>query len=227
MRWPVDLKRISPLLLHGEGALEFAHETAEHLLHKGERIVTIDGANAFDAGHIARSAQKRKKHPPEMLNAIRVSRAFTWQAFEALVENDVLPEATRTNARWILILGPLDLLADEDVKPFQAWRSAGRIAKALTELSGNGLGVIVAQRMHPLIRGNRTELEEFLHRACAHAVEVSRRDPHGRSVPASGDPEPVSPPPSVGAAGRGLAVPAAPRPLPDLRQLVLPFAVRG
>lgn len=193
------------MLLHGPGALEFAHETAEHLLHKGERIVTIDGANAFDAGHLADAARKRRKAAPELLSAIRVSRAFTWQAFEALVERDVLPEAKRTNARWVLVLGPLDLLADEEVKPFQAWRSAGRIANALRALGEKGLGVIVAQRMEPLINGHRKDLEEFLHRACAHAVEVRQRE--RIRVPDTAEP----------------AV-SRPLPLPDLRQMVLPFA---
>lgn len=210
------MKRISPLLLHGEGALAFAHETAEHLLWKGERIIAIDGANAFDAGHLADAARKRRKPAPELLNAIRVSRAFTWQAFEALVERDVWPEANRTNARWVLALGPLDLLADEAVKPFQAWRSAGRIANALRALGERGLGVIVAQRMEPLISGNRRELEEFLQRACAHAVAVAHRSRPAASAPPSADP------------GSGFAPAASrPLPLPDLRQLVLPLAPRG
>ena len=204
------MRRISPLLLHGEGALAFAHETAEHLLHKGERIITIDGANAFDAGHLADAARKRRTPAPELLNAIRVSRAFTWQAFEALVERDVLPEAKRTNAKWILVLGPLDLLADEAVKPFQAWRSAGRIANALRDLGDRGLGVVVAQRMSPLI--------EFLHRACAHAVEVAHRDrTRVRSTGAATPSPDAGPVPAV----------SRPLPLPDLRQLVLPFASRG
>ncbi len=207
MRWPVDLKKLSPLLLHGSGALDLAHEAAEFLLFQGARIVAVDGANAFDAYHLARAAQKRRRPAPSLLAAIRVSRAFTWQQFEALLERETAAEAARAGARWALVLGPLDLLADQEVKPFQAWRAARRVANALDALAATGLGVVVAQRPEPLRSGGREELIEFLHRACGHVVEVGRKDKDANGVLAA-------------------AEPSAPRaiPLPDARQLVLPFA---
>ncbi len=236
MRWPADLKRLSPLLLAGDGALELAHEAAEFLLSRGDRIVLVDGANAFDAYSLARAAQRRRKPAPSLLAAIRVSRAFTWQQFETLLERDAAAEAARTGARWALVLGPLDLLADEEVKPFQAWRAAKRVADALTALAANGLGVIAAQRPDPLRRAKREELTEFLHRACGHQVEVEHRGDRKKELKERKEPEDgrerdVDVPES--AEMNGVSIPAGhpistrPVAVPDTRQLALPFSARG
>jgi len=58
----------------------------------------------------------------------------------------------------VLALGPLDLFADANVKPFQAWRGARRTADALRALAASGLGVIAAQGDRVLRDGARLEL---------------------------------------------------------------------
>jgi hypothetical protein len=189
----------SPLLLLGEGAIPVAHDLLSHLLVKGERVLVADGGNNFDAYHLARAARQLRQPVPTLLSAVRVSRAFTWQQHLALLQREIAPEAARSGARWVLALSPLDLFADHEVKPFQAYRGARQAAEALAELARAGLGIIAAQSPRALAGGNRLELLDYLKRHCGHHVGVERQE----SLP----PEPVA------------AIPA-----PEDRQLALPFA---
>ena len=82
----------------------------------------------------------------------------------------------------MLALGPLDLFADANVKPFQAWRGARRTADALRALSAAGLGVIAAQDDRVLRDGARLELMDRLKSVAGHLVTV---DAHTGSPPES------------------------------------------
>jgi hypothetical protein len=108
---------------------------------------------------------------------VRVSRAFTWQQYQALLERAVAGEAERTGAKWVVALGPLDLLADEEAKPFQAFRGARRVADALETLARAGLGVVAAQDERRLARAGRAELLDRLRPACRREfrVEAARK----------------------------------------------------
>jgi len=171
---PRQMRALSPLLLLGEGAIPVAHDLLSHLLMKGERVLVADGGNDFDAYHLARAARQFRQHAPTLLSAVRVSRAFTWQQHLALLQRDLAAEAARAGARWVLALSPLDLFADHEVKPFQAYRGARQAAEALAALSRLGLGVIAAQSPRALDGGGRIELLDYLKRHCGHHVQVER-----------------------------------------------------
>ncbi|MEK7767205.1 MAG: hypothetical protein AAB368_13310, partial [bacterium] len=169
------IRERSPLLLAGEGTAHVAHDLVATLLARGQRVVAADGANRFDSYHLARAARRLGKPAAEMLAAVRVSRAFTWQQYVALLERDIAAEAARVGAAWVLALGPLDLLADEEVKPWQAAAGAKRVADALAALARAGLGILVAQDERPLKTSGREDLMRLLERACRNHVTVSRR----------------------------------------------------
>ena len=184
---PEKLLAFSPVLLTGPGAFSAAHTLLWRLIARGQKAVVADGANRFDAYKLARRSEDRSfRHLPagqgdlempaaEVLGAVRVSRAFTWQQYQVLLEREVVPEAARSGARWVLALGPLDLLADEEAKPFQAFRGARRVADALDTLARAGLGVVAAQDVDKLARAGRVELLERLRPACVREFRVEGR----------------------------------------------------
>jgi len=181
---PRRIRELSPVLLLGEGAVPVAHDLLGHLLMKGERVIVADGGNNFDAYHLARAARQFKHPVPTLLSAVRVSRAFTWQQHLALLQRELAPEAARNGARWVLALSPLDLFADNEVKPFQAFRGARQAAEALAALSRTGLGVIAVQSPRALAAGGRDTLLDYLKRHCVYHVRVDRLEPGSVENPA-------------------------------------------
>lgn len=170
---PDRLRRQSPLLLVGTGTAPFAHSLLSHVLLRGERALVLDGANGFDAYRLARVAQQRQHTIPTLLTAVRVSRAFTWQQWLGLLEKDAEAEARKSGAKWIFALGILDLFADQDVKPFQAWRGAGQAGQALSRLAQAGLGVVASQDRRTLERAGRVDLLEPLMKRCVRLLEIA------------------------------------------------------
>jgi len=167
-----DRGRLSPVVMAGEGTRHLAHLLLSQLLLRGERVIVLDGANGFDAYALATAARRNRRAARTLLSAVRVSRAFTWQQWLALLEREAAPEAERAGARWVLALGPLDLFADANVKPFQAWRGARRTAEALRVLAASDLGVIAAQDDRVLRDGARLELMDRLKSVAGHLVAV-------------------------------------------------------
>ena len=183
---PEEVRRISPLLLLGDGACGLAQDLLGRLLLKGERAIVLDGANAFDAYALARLARQAGRPAREVLSAVRVSRSFTWQQWLMLLEREARPAAARSGARWVAALGPLDLFADNEVRPFQAWPGARRAVAALKALAGAGLGVIAAQEERALRAGGRAGLLDFLKRECSCIMVAERRDERpARAAPAA------------------------------------------
>ncbi len=170
---PEQLRRLSPVVMAGEGTRHLAHLLLSQLLLRGERVIVLDGANAFDAYALAQAARRNRRPPPTLLSAVRVSRAFTWFQWLALLEGEAQAEAERSGARWVLALGPLDLFADANVKPFQAWRGVRRTAAGLRTISAAGLGVIAAQEERPLREGGRLDLLDPLKAVAGHLVTIA------------------------------------------------------
>ncbi len=178
-----ELGRLSPILLLGGGAVELAHELLRRLLGRSPgdaRVVVADSANALDAYSLVRDIPRHMA--PSLLARVRVSRAFTWQQQLALLEREAPLEAARHRTRWLLALGPLDLLADSDVKPHDACAAARRTARALAKLSAEGFCVVAAQEERMLEKSGRAGLLEGLRATSRNTVLVERR-PGAPSVP--------------------------------------------
>lgn len=177
----------SPLLLAGEGVRPVAHDLIAHLLARHQRVVVADGSNRLDVHALVRSARRLRRPPAAFLKDIRISRAFTWQQYVALLERNVGPESARFGARWVLALGPLDLFADNDVKPEHAALGTRRTAEALAILARAGLNVIAAQEDHPLETGGRLSLLDRLKTRCETIVRVQPcTEPPPASEPLAG-----------------------------------------
>lgn len=154
--------------------IEPAHGVLSCLLLAGQRVVVADGSNCFDCYRLARAARSVRRPIPTLLSAVKVSRAFTWQQFLSLLESGVAAEAEKTGSRWVLVLGPLDLLADHELKPFHALRTSRRVAEALEGMARMGLGVIAAQGEAVLRHAGREALLLPLKRACRETIEMRR-----------------------------------------------------
>lgn len=171
-----------PVLLLGSGALRACHEFLGQILVSGEKAVVADGANCFDVYRISSLGHSAMVSPRDVLSRARVSRAASAGQLLALLEGRVAGEASRFGARWVFALGPLDLLADHDVKEPDARRSASRIVSVLSGFSGSGFRVVVAQEERRLARAKREFLLEPVKSAC-NAVAVSTLLTRGGSVP--------------------------------------------
>ena len=155
-----------PLLLLGPGALAMTHDFLGQVLIAGEKAVVADGVNRFDVYRISSMAHSARSNPGEVLARARVSRAASAGQLLSLLEGQVAGEASRTGARWVFVLGPLDLLADHDVKEPEARRSASRVVSVLSSFVGNGLRVVVAQEDRRLKESKREFLLEPVRRYC-------------------------------------------------------------
>jgi hypothetical protein len=162
---PAD-QAVRPLLLLGPGALRASHDFLGQVLIAGERVVVADGVNRFDVYRLSALAQSARVSPREVLARARVSRAASVGQLLALLEGRVAGEASRMGARWVFALGPLDLLADHDVKEPEARRSASRIVAVLEGLAKIGLRVVVAQEERRLKESKRDFLLEPVNAAC-------------------------------------------------------------
>ena len=142
---PDRLRRLSPALVAGPGAVRAAHALLVSLLLRGERAVVLDAANRFDVHFLARAAGEAGRSPLGVLSAVYVSRAFTFQQWLALLETRARSAAEKCGARWVFALGPLDLFADDGVRDWEASPGVRRTAAALVALARSGLGVVSAQ----------------------------------------------------------------------------------
>ncbi len=196
----------APLLLLGEGAFGAFHDLLGRFLLAGGRAVVADGANRFDAYRLAGLARGAGRDPREILAAARVSRAFHWRQIITLLEDLAAIEASRTGARAVFALGPLDLLADNDLKEAEVRPAARRAAEALSRLARDGLRVVVAQREGRLREAKRAFLLEDLSRSCRAAPPVRVLEGDGKALPSPGPSPrssgmPGSPPPLRGEGG--------------------------
>ena len=154
------------MLMLGSGALQVVQDFLGQVLLSGEKAVVADGVNRFDVYRISALAQSARVNPGEALARARVSRAASLGQLLALLEGRVAAEAARTGARWVFALGPLDLLADQDVKEPDARRAAARIAKVLSGFARSGLRVVVAQEERRLKESRREFLLEPVRSTC-------------------------------------------------------------
>jgi hypothetical protein len=194
---PDRIRRLSPALVTGSGAVRAAHTLLASLLLRGERAVVLDAANRFDVYFLARAANAAGRSPLGVLSAAYVSRAFTFQQWLALLETRARAAAAKCGARWVFALGPLDLLTDDGVKEWEAELAARRTAAALTALARAGLGVVAAQEERMLAAApskawrppaslavaRRTRLLDRLKESCGYvAVLESPARPAGNPV---------------------------------------------
>lgn len=104
-------------------------------LHRGEPVVLVDGANAFDPLLFSDAARAHQLNLRELLDAIHLSRVYTCHQLEALFTEHLRQAVTAFRPRAVLCLGLLDTLYDEDVSVAEATRIFRRLRISLIALS--------------------------------------------------------------------------------------------
>ncbi len=104
-------------------------------LGRGESVVLVDGANAFDAFLLSDAARSQRMDPRVMLNAVHLSRVYTCHQLETLFTERLRPTIAALRPRAVLCLGLLDPLADEDVPTGEAARIFRRLVSTVLDVS--------------------------------------------------------------------------------------------
>jgi hypothetical protein len=140
------------VLLYGPSAvLAYSLRAVAFLLARGEHVVFIDSANAFDPFLISEIATRWDRRPEELLGHIHVSRTFTVHQLEALITERLSGALKTFTSRVLVASGFLDNLYDEDVELREAWRVFKRATAHLRALADSGALVLVVCRA-PAVR---------------------------------------------------------------------------
>jgi len=132
------------VMLYGDHAvLAYSLRAVASLLARGEHVVFIDSANAFNPFLISEVATGWGRRPEELLDRIHVSRTFTVHQLEALI-TERLSDALKTYTSRVLVAsGFLNNLYDEDVELREVWRIFRKATAHLRALADAGVLVLV------------------------------------------------------------------------------------
>ena len=132
------------IMLYGDHAvLGYSLRAIASLLARGEHVVFIDSANAFNPFLIAEVATRLNRRPEELLECIHVSRTFTVHQLEALIAERASSALKAHASRVLIASGFLDNLYDEDVELREAWRVFRKAMTHLRALADSGALVLV------------------------------------------------------------------------------------
>jgi len=104
-------------------------------LGRGDPVVLVDGANAFNPFLLSDAARAQGLNFRGVLDAVHLSRVYTCHQLETLLTESLRPAITTLHPRAVLCLGLLDPLDDEDVPAAEAARIFRRLASAIHETS--------------------------------------------------------------------------------------------
>jgi len=132
------------VMLYGDHAvLAYSLRAVASLLARGEHVVFIDSANAFNPLLISEVATGWDRRPEELLDRIHVSRTVTVHQLEALISEGVSEALTTYASRILVASGFLDNLYDDDVELREAWRVFRKATAHLRALADAGVLVLV------------------------------------------------------------------------------------
>ena len=171
---PLHLHQADGLVvLHGHHAVLRLglYATADRAL-AGESVLYLDGANAFDPFTLSRLARASGVSPRTVLEAIRVSRAFTCHQMARLVTERLTPAYQASQTRTIIVSGPLEAFYDETVPFSEAARLAREMAAALHRLARRGRRLLCLCPPLPRLRRSRTSLFDVLQAEADRVIRV-------------------------------------------------------
>ena len=132
------------VLFYGDQAvLTYSLHAIASLLAKGEHVVFIDSANAFNPFLIAEIATRLNRQPKELLNRLHISRTFTVHQLEALITERIRAALNTYASRTLIASGFLHNFYDEDVALREAWRIFRKAVAYLRALADAGTLVLV------------------------------------------------------------------------------------
>ena len=103
-------------------------------LARGETVVVVDGANAFNLYRLTEWARRQRLDSPALLNRLRVARAFTPFQLETILHHSGA-EMERTRAVRLVITGLPDCLYDEELTEPEARATFARCRKQVSRLA--------------------------------------------------------------------------------------------
>lgn len=103
-------------------------------LGRGEPVILVDGANAFNSLLFSDAARARRLDLRAILDALHLSRVYTCHQLEALFTEHLQQAITALRPRAVLCLGLLNPLYDEDVSVAEAARIFRRLRTTLLAL---------------------------------------------------------------------------------------------
>ncbi|HET8998805.1 MAG TPA: hypothetical protein VFP86_04090 [bacterium] len=116
-----------------ESVLPLSQLLCLQYLSRGEPIVLVDGANAFNPYLLSDAARAQGLDHQRVLDAVHLSRVYTCHQLEALLTEHLQPAIAAFRPSAVLCLGLLDPLYDEDVPAAEAARIFRRLASAIRE----------------------------------------------------------------------------------------------
>lgn len=162
------------ILLYGDQAvLTYALQAIASLLAKGEHVIFIDSANAFNPFLIAESATRLNRQPAELLDRLHISRTFTAHQLEALITERIRAALTTYASHILIASGFLDTLYDEDVVLREAWRIFRKAVAHLRVLADTGMLVLV---ICPTPAGRLPDRDRLLEALITEADKVIKLD---------------------------------------------------
>jgi hypothetical protein len=135
-RVPIPLPQpLSGLVLFTghESVLPLSQLLCLQYLVRGERVVLVDGANAFTPYLLSDAARAQGLDLRRVLDAVHLSRVYTCHQLEALLVDHLQPAISAFRPGAVLCLGLLDPLYDEDVPAGEAARIFRRLDAAILE----------------------------------------------------------------------------------------------
>jgi hypothetical protein len=137
-RLPIPLPQpLSGLVLFtgDESVLALSQLLCLQYLGRGDPVVLVDGANAFNPYLLSDAARSQGLDLHRVLDAVHLSRVYTCHQLEALLAERLQPAVAAFRPGAVLCLGLLDPLYDEDVPVTEAARIFRRLASAILAVS--------------------------------------------------------------------------------------------
>ncbi len=124
---------------------------AECVSVRGKCAVLVDGGNTADPYELVEASKRRRRtrsETREVLERVRVARAFTVYQLDTLVMCDLAKELEHTDAGLVVIAHFPEMFGEIDAREAEAL--ARRMCARIEELSNNVQTVVTAQNVAPI-----------------------------------------------------------------------------
>jgi hypothetical protein len=109
----------------------------------GSNVVFIDGANTFRLYQITRLARLHQLDPKQVLDHIRISRAFTAYQMVSLILQKLEDAVTKCSAKLVIVSDIAAMFLDKDVQEEEAKRIYSQITTRLSKFAKEHQAIIV------------------------------------------------------------------------------------
>ncbi|MGH9863579.1 MAG: hypothetical protein ACRD35_09165 [Candidatus Acidiferrales bacterium] len=171
-------RRPGLVFIHGHPqSSRLAHYFLLAPLLRGETVLLLDAANCFNPYKLADWARRSQRPPEELLERVRLSRAFTCFQLAELIERTPAA-ARRYGARRVVLTGLPDIFDEEEVPAAEVKEVFSRSLERLRGWPGRGLTALMFSDAPAKLRPLRRWLDAHLTR-CATSIYRFEEGPTG------------------------------------------------